>query len=96
MSGRVRIVRAPAPAIAGALALLAPAAVHACAVCSVLNDDRNRRAFVDTTVFLSLLPLGLIAWGLVWIARKAKATLASEFRESDEDLPVVAADRASS
>ena len=70
-----------------ALLLAAPATARACAVCSVLTNESNRRAFFDTTVFLSLLPLGLIAWGLAWIARKAKDTLASEFRESDEDPP---------
>jgi hypothetical protein len=77
-------------AFAGVLALLAPAAAHACAVCSVMNSESNRKAFFDTTIFLSLLPLGLIAWGLVWVARKGRDTLSAEFRESDEDLPAAA------
>ncbi len=69
------------------LALALPAAAHACAVCSVLDDEKNRKAFFDTTIFLSLLPLALIALGLFWIARKGRDVLRSEFRESDEDVP---------
>jgi hypothetical protein len=82
-------------ALAGALALAvvaAPRLVHACAVCSVITSESNRKAFFDTTIFLSLLPLGLIGWGLFWLARKARSTLAAEFRESDEDLPAPAAE----
>ena len=68
-------------------ALLAPAAVHACAVCSALSSESNRKAFLETTVLLSLLPLGLIAWGLFWVARRGHGVLRAEFRESDEDPP---------
>jgi len=79
-------------ALASVLALALPAAAHACAVCSVLNDEKNRKAFFDTTIFLSLLPLALIAIGLVWIARRGRDVLRSEFRESDEELPTAASE----
>ena len=75
--------RAFAPLLAALLTSL-PASASACAVCGVGNG-RNKMAFFLTTIFLSLLPLGLIGAGLVYLARKGRAFLASEFRESDEE-----------
>jgi hypothetical protein len=40
-------------------------------------------AFLGTTVLLSLLPLALMAGGLVWIARHARGRLRGEFEDRD-------------
>jgi len=58
-------------------------AVHACAVC-VTASERNRLAFFFTTIFLTLLPLGLIVAGLYWLSRHSKGLLAAEFEDRDE------------
>ena len=58
-------------------------AAHACAVCVTANE-RNRLAFFFTTIFLTLLPLGLIVAGLYWLSRHAKGLLAAEFEDRDE------------
>jgi len=73
-----------AAAAASAGVTLLPAAARACAVCSALGTERTRKAFLDTTIFLSLLPLGLIAAGLWWIARRAGRALAEDLRESPD------------
>ncbi|MFO0566068.1 MAG: hypothetical protein U0263_10430 [Polyangiaceae bacterium] len=61
-----------------------PALALACPVCGAAQNDANQRAFVGSTIFLSLLPLammgGLAAWGL-WRVRKQ-----AEERKS-EDVP---------
>ena len=57
--------------LAGVLALLWPSAAHACAVCFSATD-RNRIAFLITTIVLSLLPLAMIGAGLLWLARRAR------------------------
>jgi len=57
-----------------ALALLAvlPDAASACSVCYG-GDEESRKAFLFTTVLLSLLPIGMIG-ALAWIVwRSAKA-----------------------
>jgi len=79
--------RLPLASGLGALALaLAPAAAQACAVCGSGND-RSRLAFFISTMFLSLLPLGLMAGGLIWLARHARARLADEFVDRDAPAP---------
>ena len=79
-------------ALAALAAALLPAAAHACAVCSVLGSERSRKAFFDTTIFLSLLPLALIGFGAWWLARRFGGRLAEEFRER-EDAAAEAAPR---
>ncbi|MEQ9398701.1 MAG: hypothetical protein RJQ04_05985 [Longimicrobiales bacterium] len=58
---------------AGLAALVAlavvPEALHACAVCFDPRSE-NRFAFVATTAFLSLLPLGMVAGAGVWLRRR--------------------------
>jgi hypothetical protein len=48
-----------------------PDAVHACAVCFDASDE-NREAFLVTTAFLSLLPLGMVAGTGVWLRRRVR------------------------
>ena len=64
----------------GALLLLAafPDLVHACPVCFDARDE-NRQAFLATTAFLSLLPLGMVAGTGLWIRRRSRAIDESEF-----------------
>lgn len=50
--------------------LLAPAVASACPGCFQANDN-NRVAFLVTTLVLTLLPLGMIGAGLLWLRREA-------------------------
>lgn len=60
------------PAIAAALLGLTPRVLQACAVCFDARDQ-NRVAFLATTVFMSLLPLGMIGALGLWLRRRARA-----------------------
>ena len=57
--------------LAMALVILLPEAVQACPVCFDASDE-NRQAFLTTTAFLSLLPLGMVAGAGLWIRKRAK------------------------
>lgn len=60
--------------IAGVTALfigLMPEVVLACPVCFDARDE-NRQAFLATTAFLSLLPLGMVAGAGLWIRRRTR------------------------
>jgi hypothetical protein len=85
MSRARHLVRpATAATLAATAALALPASARACSACSLLLNEKNRLAFIGTTVLLSLLPLGLLAWGLVWIARRGRDAMRDEFSERDE------------
>lgn len=59
-----------------AVALVAfglPSQVLACPVCSPGRDDATRKAFFDTTIFLSLLPLAMFGGLVYWVVRRARA-----------------------
>ena len=58
------------------LALL-PDVAHACPVCFDARDE-NRQAFLATTAFLSLLPLGMVAGAGLWMRKRS--------REIDEQI----------
>lgn len=58
------------------LLLWFPAPALACAVCFDATDE-NRRAFLDTTIFLSLLPLLLVFGGGYWVYRQTSTEPAS-------------------
>jgi hypothetical protein len=68
-----------------ALALLflvaLPEVAHACPVCFDSSDE-NRQAFLATTAFLSLLPLGMVAGAGLWF-RKRSRELDEEFEGDD-------------
>lgn len=63
----------PVIAVTAALVLLAifPDAAHACPVCFDSRDE-NRQAFLLTTVFLSLFPLGMVAGVGLWVRKRSK------------------------
>lgn len=67
-----------------AVAALWPALALACPVCGGGGDSpRTQAAFFNTTILLSLLPLGLIGGGLWWLRRDAGDSLAGEFEERE-------------
>ena len=49
------------------LALSAPRLALACSVCAAARDDDANRAFILTTIFLSLLPLTMFAGFATWL-----------------------------
>lgn len=63
------------------LALLAlvvlPDVAHACAVCFDSSDE-NRQAFVVTTAFLTLLPLGMVTGAGLWLRKRASEVAEGE------------------
>lgn len=61
------------PIFALALLLLAalPDAAQACPVCFDATDE-NRQAFLGTTIFLSLFPLGMVAGVGLWIRKRSR------------------------
>ena len=69
--------------VAAASALLVSSPAHACAVCGG-GTDRMRAAFMISTAFLSLLPLGLIFGGVWWLRRQIGAGLREEFLDRDD------------
>jgi hypothetical protein len=62
--------------------ILLPAAAEACAVCGAAAE-RNRAAFLGTTIFLSLLPLGMIGGGLYWLRKRGREFWGAEFEDRD-------------
>ena len=63
-----------------------PAMAHACAVCFEAGD-KNRAAFFATTIFLSLLPLGMIGGMFLWLRRRARE-LRDGVATGDDLLPI--------
>ncbi len=63
------------------LILAFPEVLHACPVCFDPREE-NRLAFIGTTVFLSLLPLGMVAGAGFWFRRKYRET------DSPEDFTI--------
>jgi len=61
------------------LAMLAPDAASACSVCYV-GAEESRKAFLLTTVLLSLLPIGMIGTLAWWVWRHARESDASSDR----------------
>ena len=63
--------------VALALVALLPEAAWACPVCFDSSDE-NRQAFIATTAFLSLLPLGMVAGAGMYIRKRT--------RDMDQDM----------
>jgi hypothetical protein len=55
--------------IALGLVLLLPGAAEACSVCFSTTEE-NRFAFLATTIFLSVLPLGILLAIGTWLRRQ--------------------------
>lgn len=65
------------------LVALLPDVALACPVCFDARDE-NRQAFLATTAFLTLLPLGMVAGAGLWL-RKRSRELDAERPEDGED-----------
>ncbi len=63
-------------AVALILIAILPEVASACPVCFDARDE-NRQAFLATTAFLSLLPIGMVGSAGLWIRKRS--------RELDED-----------
>ena len=50
----------------------------ACAVCGGGDSEAVRQAFIDTTIFLSLLPLGAIGGAVLWMWRRSQQVEADD------------------
>jgi len=70
-----------------AAAALHPESAHACAVCFSASEE-NREAFLATTAFLSLLPLGMVTGAGLWLRRRVKERDAED-GASDRDSSAV-------
>jgi hypothetical protein len=72
-----------------ALVLIAggPTIAHACASCTGGDGPRAQTAFLGATVFMTLLPLGLIGAGILWLKRGGREWLAREFDDRDAWTP---------
>ena len=66
-------------ALALLLLVALPDLAHACPVCFDARDE-NRQAFLATTAFLSLLPLGMVAGAGLWLRHR------HERREDEESV----------
>lgn len=64
-----------------AVALLTPEVALACPVCFDPRDE-NRFAFLGTTIFLSLLPLGMVGAMVTWVRQRSRKL------DQDEKTPV--------
>ncbi len=62
----------PVALLASLLAAL-PRAAEACSVCVTSDSEGTRAAFIATTVFLSLLPIGIIGGVVFFLRRRVKA-----------------------
>ena len=72
--------------VACALGTLWPALSQACPFC-FSGSPRVRMAFFVTTIFMSLLPLGMIGAGVVWLFRSGRMSLLEDFEVSDFSQP---------
>jgi|TARA_B110000263_G_scaffold241181_1_gene245155 hypothetical protein len=63
--------RAWIPVLALVLLAVLPDAAEACSVCFDAKDE-NRQAFLATTAFMSLLPLGMVAGAGMWMRKRSK------------------------
>lgn len=67
--------------LAFAAFMLVPKSALACSVCFSAKEG-TQTAFIVTTVFMSLLPLGLIGGLIFWLRSKAKDLAAAEAHAS--------------
>lgn len=72
--------------------VVAPGLAHACAVCSSGREDDVQFAFIATTVFLSVLPLGMLGGAVWWLRRRLREIEAREARREGGLLPVTPRD----
>ena len=64
------------------LVMVLPDVAAACPVCFDARDE-NRQAFLATTAFLSLLPLGLVGGIGLWLRKRSRELDAQEGLEDE-------------
>jgi len=69
--------------LAAVMVMLLPDVVHACPVCFDARAE-NRQAFLATTAFLTLLPLGMVAGTGLWLRKRAREVETGEAGETDD------------
>ena len=69
-------------ALALAWLLVLPELAHACPVCFDSSDE-NRQAFLVTTAFLTLLPLGMVGGAGLWLRKRARERNGGEAERPD-------------
>ena len=68
------MIRKALPLLLLVLVMLALAdAALACAVCNGGEDLRTRDSYLNATIFMSVMPLGVIGGGLWYLRRRARA-----------------------
>ncbi|MGH0032728.1 MAG: hypothetical protein ACQGVC_23290 [Myxococcota bacterium] len=65
------------------IGLLLPTTAAACAVCIGGQTEETRYAFLWTTGFLSVLPLGMIGGAVWWLRRRARELALRELRQGE-------------
>ena len=68
------------------LGTLWPAIGQACPFC-FSGSPRVRMAFFETTILLSLLPLAMLAVGVIWMFRSGRMSFAEDFEDDDFSEP---------
>jgi hypothetical protein len=70
------------PVLVLLLLVVVPDVAHACPVCFDPREE-NRVAYLATTAFMSLFPLGMIGGVGVWLRRRARELRGLETEETD-------------
>ena len=68
------------------LGVVLPTLAEACPMCFV-GSERARIAIFRMTIVMSLLPLGMIGTGVVWLRRGGRSFLSDEFEDRDAYTP---------
>jgi hypothetical protein len=68
------------PVLAVLILVMVPEVAHACPVCFDPRDQ-NRGAFLATTAFMSLFPLGMLGSVGLWLRRRSQKLQESEDEE---------------
>ena len=70
-----------------AAGLALPGAAAACAMCTSAQDDAVQAAFAVASLFMTLMPLGVVG-GLVWFLRRRAEKLRAEEAAGVVRLPL--------
>jgi hypothetical protein len=68
------------------LGVIVPSLSQACPMCFV-GSERTRIAIFRMTIVMSLLPLGMIGTGVLWLRRGGRSFLRDEFEDRDAYTP---------
>lgn len=84
-------MRSALPALLLLLVALAPEAGSACSMCLASQGEDVRYAFLWTTGFLSLLPVGMLGLAVWWLRRRVRAQDQREAARSRAGVPSTSA-----